>query len=83
MVKDRLIELLEMKARAEELVAQRQCFSLKDLAVNGKDVIAAGVVPGPEVGKVLNELLERVMNGDAANQRQELLKLLDCERSGG
>ncbi|MEY8317330.1 HD domain-containing protein [Oscillospiraceae bacterium 50-58] len=83
LVKDRLIELEEMKARAEEIVAQRQCFSLKDLAVNGKDVIAAGVVPGPEVGKVLNELLERVMNGDAANQRQELLKLLDCERSGG
>ena len=83
LVKDRFVELEEMKAKAEEIVAQGQCLSLKDLSVNGKDVIAAGVVPGPEVGRVLNKLLERVMNGDAANQRQELLKLLDGERSGG
>ena len=83
LVKDRFVELEEMKAKAEEIVAQGQCLSLKDLSVNGKDVIAAGVVPGPEVGRVLNKLLERVMNGDAANQRQELLKLLNGERSGG
>ena len=83
LVKDRFVELEEMKAKAEEIVAQGQCLSLKDLSVNGKDVIAVGVVPGPEVGRVLNKLLEQVMNGDAANQRQELLKLLDCERSGG
>lgn len=83
LVKDRFVELEEMKAKAEEIVAQGQCFSLKDLAVNGEDVIAAGVVPGPEVGRVLNKLLEQVVNGDAANQRQELLKLLDGERSGG
>ena len=83
LVKDRFVELEEMKAKAEEIVAQGQCLSLKDLSVNGKDVIAAGVVPGPEVGRVLNKFLERVMNGDAANQRQELLKLLDGERSGG
>ena len=83
LVKDRFVELEEMKAKAEEIVAQGQCFSLKDLSVNGKDVIAAGVVPGPEVGRVLNKLLEQVVNGDTANERQELLKLLDCERSGG
>mgnify|MGYP002510287340 FL=1 len=83
LVKDRFVELEEMKAKAEEIVAQGQCLSLKDLSVNGKDVIAAGVVPGPEMGRVLNKLLERVMNGDTANQRQELLKLLDGERSGG
>lgn len=83
LVKDRFVELEEMKAKAEEIVAQGQCFSLKDLAVNGEDVIAAGVAPGPEVGRVLNKLLEQVVNGDAANERQELLKLLDGERSGG
>lgn len=33
----------------EEIIAWGQCFTLKDLAVNGRDVIAAGVAPGPEV----------------------------------
>ena len=50
LVKDRLAELEEMKTKAAEIVAQGQCFSLKDLAVNGRDVIAAGVAPGPRWG---------------------------------
>ena len=80
LVKDRLAELEEMKAKAEEIIAQGRCFSLKDLAVNGRDVIAAGVAPGPEVGKVLNELLERVLSGEAANE-QDILRELIRKRS--
>lgn len=76
LVKDRLAELEEMKAKAEEIVAQGQCFSLKDLAVNGRDVIATGVAPGPEVGRILNELLEQVINEEFPNERKILLKLL-------
>ena len=76
LVKNRLVELEKMKAKAEEIVAQGQCFSLKDLAVNGRDVIAAGVGPGPEVGRVLNGLLERVVSGKIANERDTLLGLL-------
>lgn len=76
LVKDRLAELEEMKAKAEEIVAQGQCFSLTDLAVNGQDVIAAGVAPGPEVGQVLNGVLERVTGGEVPNEREQLLRLL-------
>ena len=76
LVKDRLAELEEMRAKAEEIVAQGQCFSLKDLAVNGRDVIAAGIAPGPEVGRVLNGLLERVTSGEITNERETLLRLL-------
>ena len=56
----RLAELDEIKIMAEQILAQGQCLTLKDLAVNGRDVIAAGVAPGPEVGRVLNRLLDRV-----------------------
>lgn len=66
LVKDRLAELEEMKA--EEIIAQRQCFSLKDLAVNGRDVIAAGIAPGLEVGKVLNRLLNWLLIGKVPNE---------------
>ena len=76
LVKDRLAELEEMKSKAEEIVAQGQCFSLKDLAVNGRDVIAAGIEPGPEVGRVLNGLLDHVIGGETANNRDVLLELI-------
>ena len=51
-------------------------FRSKDLAVNGRDVIAAGIAPGPEVGRVLNGLLERVTSGEITNERETLLRLL-------
>jgi tRNA nucleotidyltransferase (CCA-adding enzyme) len=76
LVKNRLTELEDMKAKAEEIVAQGQCFSLKDLAVNGRDVIAAGVTPGPEVGRVLNGLLEQVISGEVPNEQKALLNLI-------
>ena len=78
LVKDRLTELEKMKTKAKELVAQGQCFSLKNLAVNGQDVIAAGIVPGPEVGRVLEGLLERVFNGEVSNKRETLLKAINA-----
>ncbi len=76
LVKDRLAELEEMKSKAEEIIAQGQCVSLKDLAVNGRDVIAAGIAPGPEVGRVLDRLLEQVLNGEVSNEREVLLKVV-------
>ena len=72
----RLMELDEIKRIAEEAVAQGQCLTLRDLAVNGRDVIAAGVAPGPAVGRVLKGLLEQVLNGDAPNEREALLELI-------
>ena len=76
LVNDRLAELEVMKVKAEEIVAQGQCFSLKDLAVNGRDLIAAGIAPGPELGQILNILLEQVLNGTVSNEREVLLKVV-------
>ena len=76
LVKGHLTELEKMKAKAEEIVTQGQCFTLKDLAVNGWDVIASGVEPGPEVGRVLNGLLEQVVSGKVSNDREALIKVV-------
>ncbi len=73
----RLAELTEIRAEAERAIAEGQCFALKDLAVDGRDVIAAGASPGPEVGRILNALLERVLGGGAANERGALLGLVE------
>lgn len=77
-VKDRLMELERLQGMAEEIVAQGQCLTLKDLEIRGGDVLAAGAVPGPEVGRVLNHLLEQVLNGEIPNEREMLLK--QCRR---
>jgi len=72
----RLAQVEELRTAAAEILAQGQCFSLKDLAVNGRDVIATGVTPGPEVGRILKQLLEQVLNGEIINERETLLKRL-------
>ena len=50
------------------------CYRLKDLAVSGEDLMAAGVPSGPTVGATLNTLLEAVMNGECSNQKDKLLE---------
>ena len=73
----RRTEKLERVDKARDilhtLLEQQCCFSLKDLAVTGSDLIAAGCPKGPAVGKALNELLSLVLDGDVPNERQALL----------
>ena len=48
-------------------------LSLKDLAVKGDDLVAAGVRPGPDVGEVLKRLLGEVLDDPAKNTKEYLL----------
>ena len=70
-------ERLEKLAKASELIdeifLQQQCFSLKDLAVDGRDLIAAGIPEGAEIGKTLSTLLDMVIDGELENKREILL----------
>lgn len=81
-VQGRLAELEEIGGKAKQILAEGQCFTRKDLAVDGRDVIAAGIEPGPEVGRVLSALLERVLRGETANSREALLSLIPSCRGG-
>ena len=67
--------LRERNAALDTLLAEQPCFTLKDLAVNGRDLQAAGL-RGKAVGEALNTLLEAVMDGKVANDRQSLLEYL-------
>lgn len=50
------------------------CFSLKDLEINGREVMALGVPEGKQVGFILNELLNAVINGDIPNDKSQLIE---------
>jgi tRNA nucleotidyltransferase (CCA-adding enzyme) len=51
----------------------RSPYRLRDLAVNGNDLIALGIQPGPAIGKTLRELLDDVIRDPAHNTREHLL----------
>lgn len=61
---------------AKKIIAENDCFSLKKLAVNGNDMINAGY-SGAQIGKMLQMLLEAVIDGKCANNRENLLKYLE------
>jgi tRNA nucleotidyltransferase (CCA-adding enzyme) len=53
---------------------QGDAVSLKDLAIGAKDLIDAGMKPGPRLGQILSTLLEDVLEDPARNEREELLR---------
>jgi tRNA nucleotidyltransferase (CCA-adding enzyme) len=70
---EKLAWLAGYEAMYETIRAKQQCISLRDLAVNGKDLIAEGIAPGREMGDMLNRLLELVIDDPSANTKENLL----------
>ena len=66
-----------IKRRIMEIEKEGDCLRVKDLAVNGKDLMDAGVAPGPAMGGVLEKLLYAVLDGKVENDRAKLLECLD------
>lgn len=64
--------LLETERLLEEVLAAEACFSLRQLAVKGTDMIALGLA-GPAVGDMLDALLGAVIDGFVPNERNALL----------
>ena len=62
-----------LRAEAEALTAQGACCRISQLAVNGRDLMAAGAAPGPGLRRVLEALLEEVITGRLPNEKTELL----------
>ena len=62
-----------LAALARALLDQPPCFTVRDLAVNGNELLALGFPKGPALGKTLNALLEAVLNGELPNEKAALL----------
>ncbi|MBP3885218.1 MAG: HD domain-containing protein [Olsenella sp.] len=69
------IELDEVERVLRQELSRNAVFRLRDLAVNGSDVISAtGIKPGPGVGLILKGLLSAVVNGELPNDRKALIE---------
>ena len=63
----------EMRSLVHDLLEAGEPYSLKMLAINGGDLIRAGVKPGPELGQLLNSTLDAVIEDNISNEREALL----------
>ena len=62
-------------AMMQEILAENACLQIRDLAVNGHDLMALGYT-GPAIGKTLQYLLEQVLEDRLPNEKAALLAAL-------
>lgn len=69
--------LLELQKRIDKIVAEEHALNVNDLRVDGHDVMQTlNLLPGPRVGQILNDLLEKVLDDPSLNERETLLRLI-------
>jgi len=60
-----------LKKRIDAVIEQENAFSVRDLVINGNDIMEEfDLRPGPIIGKILNELLEMVLDNPELNERR-------------
>ena len=77
--KHRLKTFNDASMIVDELLQEENCFSLKDLVINGHDMIALGI-KGPEIGKVLRMCLDAVLDEQVPNERGALLAFVQTKK---
>ncbi len=73
--------LVELKDRITVELEKNNALSLKDLAINGRDLIDAGFEPGKKLGTILNHLLDCVIEDPGMNTREKLLNIASSLRA--
>lgn len=70
---EKLLLLEQMYDIYGEILQKGECLSLKELAVSGRDLISAGIVPGREIGEILERMLEDVLEEPQHNTKEYLM----------
>jgi hypothetical protein len=69
--------LLPLMERANSVLERKEALSLRDLAINGNDLMPLGIRPGRTMGRILHELLEAVLADPELNTREKLLEIAE------
>jgi tRNA nucleotidyltransferase (CCA-adding enzyme) len=75
--KKRLMKLMQVEMALDDILDKKECFSLKDLAINGNDLIELGF-KGKQIGYILNELLNQVIEDKDLNDNEILMTRAKC-----
>ncbi len=70
---EKLAYIDELQRVYNEIVAAGDCLRIKDLKINGKDLIAMGVPQGQQIGAILNAIFDEVVENPSLNDRETLL----------
>ena len=73
--KERIQKITDIQTLLDDVLQEKECFTLKELAINGKDLIQCGVPEGKKIGIILNTLLTMVIDGEINNDRNSLLQM--------
>lgn len=73
---ERLKKLDDFQNMVKDEIKKMSCFSLKDLAISGDDLIEIGIPEGKNIGKLLNITLELVMQDKLKNEKSEILNYI-------
>ena len=68
--------------KAEEIISSKECYSLGELSVTGRDLLEIGHPPGKELGETLGKLLDHVIENPHNNNRDKLLGLMKASVDG-
>ena len=67
----------KMKILLHEIISNKEPLSLKDLAINGNDLKELGLSEGKQIGQILKQLLDRVIENPDINYRENLMYIAD------
>ena len=70
--REKIENIIAMREIYQETLIREDCVTLRGLAVSGKDLMAIGMKPGRELGNMLNELLEWVIDEPECNKKEIL-----------
>ena len=76
--RQRLAIFNEVYALMDEIIQEENCFSLKDLAVNGHDMMTLGF-QGPSIGLMLQECLDAVLDERIPNEYSALISYVKAQ----
>lgn len=68
--REKVENIIKMRELYQETLIQEHCVTLHDLAVTGKDLLELGMKPGHELGSILKELLEWVIDDPDCNKKK-------------
>lgn len=71
-------ERIEKCRRVLEILSEesKNCFTIKDMKISGRDVMSFGIPQGKKIGELLSLALSAIMNGDVPNEHEKLMEYL-------